>query len=52
MGSIINIPISRCKVITTDQSRLLAPFSFFFYRLPRVRKQVIAINVGGALLAW
>ncbi len=48
IGSMINIPLSRRR-ITYEQPR---PFyrHFFFYLPPRVTYQVIAINIGGALI--
>ena len=47
-GSMINIPLSRRRIVY-EQAQ---PFyrRFFFYRPPQVSYQVIAINVGGALI--
>jgi uncharacterized membrane protein len=48
IGSMINIPISRRRIIY-EQPR---PFysRFLFYMPPRVMHQVVAVNVGGALI--
>ncbi len=46
-GSLINIPVSRRR-ITEEPS--LAFRQYFFYLPPRVNEQVVAINVGGALI--
>jgi len=48
IGSVINIPVSRREIIYEEPQ----PFyqRFFFYLPPRVTHQVIAINVGGALI--
>ena len=48
IGSVINLPISRRRIETVEE-RPRRPF-FLFYRPPRVTEQVIAVNVGGALL--
>ncbi|MFH1382431.1 MAG: DUF1614 domain-containing protein [Chloroflexota bacterium] len=48
IGSIINIPISRRRI--AYEQPVPAYFHFFFYLPPRVRHQVVAINVGGALI--
>ena len=47
-GSVINIPVSRRR-ISYEQPQ---PFysRFFFYLPPRVTHQVIAVNVGGAIV--
>jgi len=48
IGSTINIPLSRRRILVQEQPR---PFmAFFFYYPPAVREQVVAINVGGALI--
>ena len=49
IGGMINIPISRRPVLLPGQA---APglFRFFFYYPPRVQEQVLAINVGGAVI--
>jgi len=48
LGSIINIPISRERfVIERPEVRR---FPFLFYYPPEVREQVLAINVGGAVI--
>jgi len=46
MGGFINIPVSR-RQFQVENSRL---FSFLFYYPPRVREQVVAVNVGGAVI--
>ncbi len=48
VGSVINIPISRKQIMVESPNR--HRFPFLFYYPPQVRQQVIAINVGGALL--
>jgi len=50
IGSVINIPISRRKVIYEQPAQPSFPFSLFYYIPPRVREQVLAVNVGGALV--
>ena len=50
IGSVINIPISRRKVIYEQPVQPSFPFSLFYYIPPRVREQVLAVNVGGALI--
>lgn len=50
VGSVINIPISRRKVVYEQQAQPSFPFSLFYYIPPRVREQVLAVNVGGALV--
>jgi uncharacterized membrane protein len=48
IGGMINIPISRRPVlIQAPRSGFL---SYFFYYPPQVRDQVLAINVGGAVI--
>ncbi len=48
IGSMVNIPVSR-RHIAYEQPRSF--FSrFFFYLPPRVIRQVIAVNIGGALI--
>lgn len=48
IGGMINIPISRRRVVI--HSAAPGIFRYFFYYPPRVAEQVIAINVGGALI--
>jgi len=50
VGSVINIPISRRKVVYEEQAQPSFPFSLFYYIPPRVKEQVLAVNVGGALV--
>lgn len=46
MGGFINIPVSR-RQFRVEKNRL---FSFLFYYPPRVHEQVVAVNVGGAVI--
>ncbi len=46
LGGFVNIPVSRQR-FRVDKERF---FSFFFYYPPRVFQQVIAVNVGGAVI--
>jgi uncharacterized membrane protein len=48
IGSMINIPLSRRR-IEYEQPRPFY-FRYLFYRPPQVTHQVIAINVGGAII--
>jgi uncharacterized membrane protein len=48
VGGVINIPISKQK-ITVEEKRD-TPFPFLFYYPPRVKQQVIAVNLGGAII--
>ena len=48
IGSIINIPISRKRFYLEEPTPF--GYSFLYYRPPRVREQVVAINVGGAVI--
>ncbi|HEY83267.1 MAG TPA: DUF1614 domain-containing protein [Dehalococcoidia bacterium] len=48
LGSMVNIPISRRRILY-EQPRPLY-LRFFFYLPPRVRHQVIAVNLGGAVI--
>jgi len=48
IGSIINIPISKHKILINNNQKPLTPF--LFYYPPRVEEQIIAINVGGAVI--
>lgn len=48
IGSVINIPVSRKRyVIQQPHIRL---FPFIFYYPPKVSEQVIAVNLGGAVI--
>lgn len=49
LGSIVNIPISRRRILVRQPRRGWF-FGLFFYHPPRVLEQVIAINVGGAVV--
>lgn len=48
IGSIINIPVSRQRFYVEEPTPF--GYSFLFYHPPRVREQVIAVNVGGAII--
>lgn len=48
IGSIINIPVSRQRFYVEEPTPFRYPF--LYYRPPRVREQVIAVNVGGAII--
>ena len=48
LGSIVNIPLSRKKVIVSDHAPFGFPFLFYFP--PKVSEQIIAINFGGAII--
>ncbi|WP_165847679.1 DUF1614 domain-containing protein [Ammonifex thiophilus] len=48
IGGMVNIPISRQRIVVEEGS--FFGFPFFFYYPPRVREQVIALNLGGAIL--
>ena len=51
IGSFVNIPVSRRKVRIEGKSLLPLPFPFSLFRYPpRVKEQVLAINVGGAVI--
>lgn len=49
LGSFVNIPVSRRRIRVERKSWLSLPFPLFFYP-PRVREQVLAVNVGGAVV--
>ena len=49
VGSMINIPISSRRVEYEEPQSGLSRY-FYFSRPPRVSKQTIAVNVGGALI--
>lgn len=48
IGGLINVPVSRRRIVYEEPQ----PFYllYFFYLPPRVTHQVIAVNVGGALI--
>ena len=51
IGSFINIPVSRRKIRVERKSLLPLPsFLSLFYFPPRVQEQVLAVNVGGAVI--
>ena len=51
LGGFVNIPISRRRIRVEGKSWLPLPFPFpLFYYPPRVREQVLAVNVGGAVI--
>lgn len=45
IGGIINIPVSRRLI-----KERMSPLNYFFYYPPRVSEQVIAVNLGGAVI--
>lgn len=47
-GSIVNIPVSRKRFYVEEPTPFRFPF--LFYYPPRVREQVIAVNLGGAVI--
>lgn len=49
LGGVINLPISR-RVVLVEPARRRWFFGFVFYYPPKVRQQVIAINLGGAVI--
>ena len=50
IGSMINIPISRKNVEFEEPKNTLSRYFYFSSGPPRVSKQTIAVNVGGALI--
>ncbi len=50
VGSMINIPLSRRRVTWEEPRSSPFPFSLFFYTPPPVREQILAINLGGAVI--
>jgi len=48
LGGIINIPVSRRRFVVQKEDTFLSPF--LFYYPPRVSEQVIAVNLGGAVI--
>jgi len=48
MGGVINIPVSRRRFVVEEERVTLFPF--LFYYPPRVREQVVAVNLGGAVI--
>ncbi len=49
LGGFINIPVSRRRIRVEGKSWLPFPIPLFYYP-PRVREQVLAVNVGGAVI--
>src|SRR5438876_4942099 len=49
IGGMINIPISR-RPILVPEPRISGLMRYFFYYPPRVQQQVLAINIGGAVI--
>jgi len=49
IGGMINLPISR-RPILAPEPRAPGFMRYFFYYPPRVQQQVLAINVGGAVI--
>jgi len=50
VGSFINIPLARRRITVRQPSRRPFPLSVLYYRPPRTAHQLIAINVGGAVV--
>lgn len=51
LGSVVNIPLWRRKIRPERNSSLPFPLSLLlFYHPPRVQEQVLAVNVGGAVI--
>src|SRR5688500_4117803 len=48
VGGMINIPLTRERVVVQQTPRGL--MRFFYYYPPTVRERIIAINVGGAII--
>lgn len=48
LGGVINIPVSRRRFVVEEDR--FSPFPFLFYYPPRVREQVVAVNLGGAVI--
>lgn len=48
MGSMINIPVSKKRFYTDEAPIYRLPFVFYYP--PRVREQIIAVNLGGAVI--
>jgi len=48
LGSVVNIPVSRKRIYIEEPYPFRFPF--LFYYPPRVREQVIAVNLGGAVI--
>lgn len=48
LGGVVNIPISRKRFYVEEPTPFRYPF--LFYYPPRVREQVIAVNLGGAVI--
>ncbi len=49
VGGVVNLPISRRRIVV-EPARRRWFFGFIYYYPPRVAEQVIAVNVGGALV--
>jgi len=49
LGGFVNIPVSRRRIRVEGKPWLPLPFPLFFFP-PRVREQVLAVNVGGAVI--
>lgn len=48
LGGVVNIPVSRKRFYVEEPPPFR--YSFLFYYPPRVREQVIAVNLGGAVI--
>jgi uncharacterized membrane protein len=50
VGSVINIPIWRRRVVLAEPAPSPLPLRIFFYTPPEVSEQIVAINLGGAIV--
>ncbi|MBE3596730.1 MAG: DUF1614 domain-containing protein [Hydrogenibacillus sp.] len=50
LGSMVNIPITRRRTVVYRERRVHPFFPMFYYYPPQVQEQVIAVNVGGAII--
>jgi uncharacterized membrane protein len=50
LGSFVNIPLARRKITVRERFRRPFPLSLFYYNPPRLAHQIIAINMGGAIV--
>ncbi|MHB1416339.1 MAG: DUF1614 domain-containing protein [Chloroflexota bacterium] len=49
VGGIVNLPVSRRRILV-EPARRRWFFGFIYYHPPKVREQVLAVNVGGAIV--
>ncbi|MDM7998506.1 MAG: DUF1614 domain-containing protein [Dehalococcoidia bacterium] len=50
IGSVINVPLRRRRIVSETPNELAFPLSVIFYVPPRVADQVLAVNLGGAVV--